>query len=331
MANTPEGAKRSGLTRAKESLLGKVSTGEKAATVLSPEESIALLLIRELGLEEGMRRLRDSPAPPPLEFDEIELPESHARELPKTHRPKQESGVFAVLGDTHIPYQDNQAIKTAVKIMRHHGVTGICLNGDVADFYQASKYVREPGRRSLKQEIDTVCAFLKALRGYFLEAEIVYQSGNHDDRLAKWVLRNDGILWGIPQIEIPSLFDLESMGIRYAPTADMLNIGGLNVLHGDVLPGGGAINSARNLALKFMTPVAVNHWHIVDTYEPKSRVDGSENIAAYNVGCLCGKRADYAPKSTFQHGCMIVEYTPTEYKATNYLIDGAEYHEIRRK
>jgi len=336
MANTPEGAKRSGLTRSKEVLLSNISAGEKSAAVLTSDEALIVLLAREIGVEEALKRMRETDAPPvSFELDEStlveHLPESFA-ELPATiHKPLASSGKFGIFGDQHIPYHDIQAIKTAFTIFAKHEVTGVLSNGDTMDFYPLSRYEKKPGKRSLKNELDAGRQFHRAVRERFKNAEIVEHAGNHDDRLIKWILRNEGVLWGIPALDITELLGLTELGIRFAPTGEMLQLGGLNVIHGDVLPGGGNINSARNLALKFMTPVAVNHWHIVDTFEPTSRVDGSEHLAAYNIGCMCGKRVDYSPKSTFQHGCMVVEYTPTEYKATNYLIDGSTYTEIRRK
>jgi hypothetical protein len=328
-------------TRRRNEALKAHETGHSSQIRVKAHERLAIQLVRDLGVEEAMRRMHLDPNAAPLFSLDDEpaqegeaalepMPESHAEPPCIIWKPQQGSGVFGIMGDTHIPYHDVQAIKTAFGLMKYHGITGLCLNGDISDFYQLSKYQKLPGKRALSQEIAATGLFHKATRERFPDAEIIEQSGNHEERLKKWIAMSGNVIWGIPSLDIPVLLRLQEFGIRYAESGDSLSLGGLNVIHGDVLPGGGSINSARNLAQKLLTPVAVNHHHIVDTWEPVSRVDGTRKLSAYNVGCLCGKRVDYAQKSTFQHGCMIVEYTPTSFVATNYLIDGTTYKEIRR-
>src|SRR5690349_22276797 len=69
-----------------------------------------------------------------------------------------ESVVF--LSDLHIPYHDEAAVSSALRLIKKLRPDRVVINGDVADFFQLSRFNTAHQRLdSLQEEIDEANAF----------------------------------------------------------------------------------------------------------------------------------------------------------------------------
>jgi predicted phosphodiesterase len=97
----------------------------------------------------------------------------------------------AVLADHHFPFQDNDAITVAHKVLKKARPSTIWLLGDLIDFAPISRF-RDSARyeHDVQDEIDEVIAYLLRLRRQFPDAAVNYILGNHDRRLKYFMWGN---------------------------------------------------------------------------------------------------------------------------------------------
>ena len=109
------------------------------------------------------------------------------------------SKVVGILSDIHIPYHDDKALTAAVTELRRRKIDTLLLNGDFGDYYQLSRWQKDPRKRDFKEEIRLQRECLVWLRRAFPKARIIFKKGNHEER---W----DHYLWN----HAPAVCDLET-------------------------------------------------------------------------------------------------------------------------
>ena len=125
------------------------------------------------------------------------------------------SGV--VFSDIHAPFHDRNAIALAAKIAAWWKPDIAIYNGDDVDFYQLSRFDKNPNRTArIQDEIDAwhieCVAPINAALG---KARKIKVSGNHEDRLRRKLWANPD-LFGVRSLELPDLMQLHKYGIEYA-------------------------------------------------------------------------------------------------------------------
>jgi predicted phosphodiesterase len=215
-----------------------------------------------------------------------------------------------VISDLHIPYHTIKAVTCALQDGLNEGVDGILINGDLIDFHQISRFIRDPKKRTFKEEKAMVVAFLRRLRELFPKARIVYKEGNHDERL-----------WNYLAPRVPEIFDDEDIrsalslknllkpdeiGIEWVGEKREILLGKLPVLHGHEMRSGFAppVNPARGAYLKAKECVMVGHHH--RTSEHTETTLGRKLVTTWSTGCLCDLRPMYDPYNSYNHGHAIV-------------------------
>jgi predicted phosphodiesterase len=202
-----------------------------------------------------------------------------------------------VIGDIHIPYQDDKAIKCVLDYSRKYKPDRIIINGDLIDFYTLSVFDKCPERKdSLQDEIDKTKVFLNKLRrGY--KGEIVYLQGNHENRLQRF-LWNNPVLVSVNALSTENLFELKKNNIKevkvngdyWSAESGEYQIGDLTIQHGD-----GRLNGAKysqnpgyaafnTLKMKGGNNVVMGHTHRLAMLY--NRV-GDKSIVGVEGGCLC--------------------------------------------
>ncbi len=108
--------------------------------------------------------------------------------LPESYANRRETFVFptgcktlGIIGDVHIPYQDNDAIEVAFTKMEEEGIDSLYINGDLLDFYQLSFHEKDPRMVHFKQEIEAGRQFLDYCRSRFPNIPIYLIPGNHEN------------------------------------------------------------------------------------------------------------------------------------------------------
>lgn len=144
---------------------------------------------------------------------------------------------IADIGDTHNPYQDPEALELAETIIARVKPEILIYGGDMGDFYQISKFDKDPGR------IDELDADIKSTKAMFRRHKKRFPSvkkkillgGNHEDRWRRFLWTIGSAVSSLKCLTIEELYDLEEYGIEYIPYECGLMINDLFLaLHGDI-------------------------------------------------------------------------------------------------
>lgn len=205
------------------------------------------LWIRALRLERNQKAIGEDISRKILQ-DAFQIPESEARgiiyalENRDTIRLSEdpigtENGeTCLVMNDLHIPFQDKLSLETVLDYAEKIQPNKIILNGDIIDFYQISRYVRNPSKKSVGQEIKEVKDFLTDLRKRFPVAEIIYTEGNHEKRLEDFIYKNATQISDLIGDLLSTKLGFDQLNIKYE--VGPYKIGKLTVIHGHEMPGG---------------------------------------------------------------------------------------------
>jgi predicted phosphodiesterase len=159
-------------------------------------------------------------------------------------------GTWLVLSDTHIPYHDKRAIELAVAEGRRRSVVGVLLNGDILDFYQISRFSRDPSRPRVKSEIEKGRQFIAWLRSQFPRAMIVFKEGNHDERLRTYLADRAPELFDLDDLELSRLLRASDAGVEWVGDRRVVMLGKLPVIHGHEYQGSGGVMPSRWLFIR---------------------------------------------------------------------------------
>ena len=87
-----------------------------------------------------------------------------------------------VVPDIHVPYHDVRAVRTLCKVIKHLKPDFLVVLGDSLDFYQLSKFDKDPLRKTAVS--DDVAEFRDVLHQLDancpLKTEKVFLEGNHE-------------------------------------------------------------------------------------------------------------------------------------------------------
>ena len=244
---------------------------------------------------------REKRAPGQMAGLPLQMPKSHT----KTRIPF-DLGTnlgIGVIGDLHVPYHADIAVEVAVDHFRRKArkkLDVILINGDLGDFYQASRFDHDPDMDSLLDEIEQIREMLGWLRRKFPTQRIVWKYGNHDDRWALWLHRTAPEIGNHPRMELSEWCECERLKIEIVKDKRKILAGRLPIYHGHEIGQGNSVNAARRLWTKITHSGVTNHWHstsqhtVTDTFK--------ENHVCWSVGCLCELDPLYAPENSWNWG-----------------------------
>ena len=224
---------------------------------------------------------------------------------------------LAVLSDIHIPYHSVEALTLALNKMQQEGVDGILLNGDILDFYQLSRFEKDPRKRGFAEELASCRSFLDILKSEF-DTPIYFKMGNHEERYESYMKRKAPEIFGVRDFEIDILLRLGEKRIEFITDKRIVKAGGLSIFHGHELNISGGINPARTLFLRSQVSSLCGHLH-VPSHHSEKRADG-HIVGCWSTGHLGEVSPDYAPYNKWQHGFAIVQLSGKEFEVNNYKI-----------
>jgi predicted phosphodiesterase len=251
------------------------------------------------GLASGLQRQARSPG------EGVAMPSSKAA----TWEPydPQVTGLWGVLSDIHVPYHSEVALKAAVEHLKSQEIVGLLLNGDIADFYSISRYVKNPANRDFGGELAQVRQLLKWLRQEFPGVRMVYKQGNHEERYQVWLWQHAAELSLQPEMSLDvwlhcNLYDIHMVGDQLP-----VMLGKLPVLHGHEKGKGisAPVNQARGAFLRLHHTVLEGHGHRTSGHcEPD--MFGNE-VFCWSTGCLADLRPEYARLNKYNWGFATVD------------------------
>lgn len=228
---------------------------------------------------------------------------------------------LGIISDIHSLWYDPDALYPALDYLKRHSCEAILINGDMLDFYQLSRFSKDPSKSKFGAERQWGISFLKMLQETF--GTVYYKIGNHDFRYKKYLMNNATALFDDQIFNFENLLHFEGSNVKYIGTKQMVVYGKLAIIHGDEIRAGGAINVARTKMLRAFTNIAFGHHHKTDTSVIRD-VYGN-NYASYAIGCLCKLKAAYDPFNQWNHGFAFVELIDStgKFKFHNkMIIDG---------
>ena len=215
------------------------------------------------------------------------------------------------LADIHYPFHDADALQAAVEYGMRHDPTIILLDGDIIDCHDLSDYEKDPRKRYTSDELALIAAEIRQLRKVFPKARIIWKSGNHEDRLNRYLMRRAPDLYGLPGMDVPGLVCMVGgtdamQGVEWVDKRRVIRAGHLAFLHGHEFGrGGGGVNPARWLFLKAGENAICGHFHRTSEHSEPSL--NREQRGAWSTGCLCDLTPDYMPHNKWNHGFAWVD------------------------
>ena len=230
-----------------------------------------------------------------------------------------------IVSDIHLPYHDIDAIEIALEKAYKNGVDSIYLNGDILDFYQVSRFTKEGGAMSIKEERDMFFEFIGWIKSNF-DVPIYFKSGNHEERLAKYINDKAPDLAQLPELTLSGFLKLDDLGVQFVDGRQKAMMGKLIVVHGHEFGESifSPVNPARGLFLRAKSSTLAGHNH--QTSEHHENNLKNDSMACFSTGCLCQLTPNYRPfaYTKWNHGFAIVEIDADDtFEVSNYrIIDG---------
>jgi predicted phosphodiesterase len=227
-----------------------------------------------------------------------------------------------VLSDLHIPYQSNRAIEAALKHGDQFKPNAILLNGDLLDFYQLSRFDRDPTMPKVSAELEGGRQFWNCIRARFPRAKLYFKIGNHDLRFTTYIFQAAPLLSDIPDIvhgwEGPC--GIRENKVTVIDDKRIVMAGRLPILHGHELSTGAfaPINPARGAAMRTHHTIMVSHSH-QSSGHPITNMFHDEAFA-WSIGCLCGLSPRYRIVNSWNWGFATVTVKGDSFDVNNLRI-----------
>ncbi len=200
--------------------------------------------------------------------------------------------VGAVVNDVHVPYHDKTAIALACKVLAWWKPDTLIYNGDLLDFYDLSRYDKNPGRQyRLQDEIDLFHTDVVAPINHAVgkKCRKVFLPGNHEARLQKFLMAHPE-LFSLRDLELRNVLKLTNYDIEYA--AYSVQFGDvLEVSHGTrVNKWAGMSAKAEQELRRYSMSTITGHVHRSGTFKTKV---GDTWKTGQESPCLCTLTPEY--------------------------------------
>jgi predicted phosphodiesterase len=260
----------------------------------------------------------------PLNFDTRNSFDGFESSAPKLKTFKLPIGIKNILflSDIHLPYQDNDALLTALNYGVAQNVDCIWLNGDIMDMYQASAHEKLPSKDDLRYEIDFTKDFFQRLRTIFPTQTIYFKEGNHEVRWRRMLMRKAPEIIGIAEFDLQFVLELEKYKVFWIPNSTLVKFGKLSVIHGNEFMGAGGKHPATNLYNKAKVDIIAGDKHRTDNSVTTDLNKGVTKV--YAVGCLCDLNPEYylMGHTAWNHGFAHIKMNGDKFIVHNYRIGG---------
>lgn len=220
-----------------------------------------------------------------------------------------------IVGDIHWAVRDETALSLFESFRRDWKPDEIFITGDAVEFRGISHFMNysfddhgnpvRPNPDEIREEVTGIRTLFATWRQDHPQARIHMMSGNHEDRLAKYLVSRAPDLISLPgAFSIPLLFDLPKLQIGWSPYRQgvILPYGGprgLMLQHGST-------NSAQAELNQYRRPGISGHIHKHQTAQYRDW-DGSI-VRWMTHGCLTNLHPDWCATPHWEHGFGLVEW-----------------------
>ena len=215
-----------------------------------------------------------------------------------------------ILPDIHVPDHDMNAILPILRFIKDIQPDMIVSLGDFYDFHDVSKFDKDPTKtQSLQKEIDEGKKLWKAIKACAPKAELYLLTGNHEQRLHKYLLRNPE-LYSLSSLKLENILELKEYGVKIIPVnKDLFLNKNLLLTHGAQADGGklstkSGYTANANLLKKGVSGIS-GHSHRLGA---SFKTDYTGTKAWYEAGCLSKLDPEYTKRPDWQHGFIVAHY-----------------------
>jgi predicted phosphodiesterase len=217
-------------------------------------------------------------------------------------------GRYLILSDIHIPYHDVEALETALSYGDQYDPDVIILNGDLLDFYQCSRFSKDPRKVAIYRELEIANDFLDHLAERYPDATFAFKYGNHEQRLDDYIKTNAAAINGMKGLSVEEQLDFEDRGIKWRRSA-WIYLGKLTIGHGHErkTPFGSKHPHQRNGDWAKDSYLTGHHHKVGEDVRVSIR---GKIMGSWTTGCLCYLNPEYNPHSAVDgciHGFATVE------------------------
>jgi predicted phosphodiesterase len=211
-----------------------------------------------------------------------------------------------LLADIHLPYHSITAVTAAIEEAKKEKVDGVLINGDLLDFYQLSRYEKDPRKRSFAHELEDGRKFFSILQKE-LKCKIYFKLGNHEERYEKYLRIKAPELLDVSEFKLEHLLQADKYNVTVIQDKRIIKMNKLNAIHGHEFAGGAfsPVNIARGLYMRGKVSAIQGHNHQTSEHtEPN--MDG-DVTTTWSLGCLCELNPGYMPLNKWNHGFAFVD------------------------
>ena len=210
-----------------------------------------------------------------------------------------EKSVF--YGDFHAPYEDPWCVKIAEQINLTFKPQYIFLLGDVCDFYQLSKFDKDPQRiNCLQQDIDAAIEILERMRTSAPKAKIVFFEGNHENRLWKYLWKNPELA-SLKALTIQSLLKLDKFDIQFVGSLENYLYHSFCIEHGNIVRKWSAYTARGMMENRGVSGISGHTHRLGSNYLTNLNGD----FVWYENGCMCDRNPFYLKNANWQNGLSV--------------------------
>lgn len=205
-------------------------------------------------------------------------------------------------GDAHVPYHDQDALEIFIEQAVRIRAKTVLLCGDWADFYQVSRFNKDPRRLPISEEIRILREIISMIRQALPAARIIYKIGNHEERLQHYIWSNATALTGLEEVELPSLLRAKENRIEFVDHRRVIKALELYIIHGHeyTFAISNPVNPARGLYLRAKKSALCFHFHQSSDHTETAIND--DVVTTWSGGCLCGIHPEYMPLNKWNLG-----------------------------
>ena len=165
--------------------------------------------------------------------------------------------------DCHVPFHDVTAYKLMLSVCRDFKPDEVVVLGDFFDFYSVSRHEKDPSHdfKLFKDELDASRGVLAQLEVAARTKKLTFLSGNHENRLKKYISSNTPKLHGLLKTEKLLGIDEKWQFIEYGQN-NRHKVGNLVATHG----GRPGEHPASAMVKKWRHSVVFGHCHKIQEH-----------------------------------------------------------------
>ena len=243
--------------------------------------------------------------------------------------------------DFHSPYYDERCMSIWLSVLASQRWGSVILGGDEHDYYQLSRYDKDPLRMNdLQSELDQTVGLLKQIRKVAgPDTPIKKLWGNHEGRLDKHLRRNDVGMRSLRSNTLVEQLHLRELNIDLVPEREHYRMGNnFRIAHGAGPKDDGCEYSkhsgwsAKKNLEKFWSLGLSGHTHRGGSFYV---THGGKTYFWHEGFCLCDisrVSLDYATQANWQNGFHRiftldsgVDVVPTVIQNYCAVVDGKVY------